>query len=704
MTDLFLQDGGLIIDPTGALVVGTDPENCECCGAQACLGCLAGTLLSEGACPHAPGDTLTLVVTRPTRTRSIRVENCGFGGCYGCAGVKTIGGDPIKLRYTYEGRYWVFYPPSFAFDQDPNFPACQRAGPQNPCLTYIGCTEGGVQTPPFVVPPPPGCANGVQPCVAAPTLATPPPATWRFAGMRFDLPCDTAEEAQCCNPCGGALPGGCFACGMSKYQTRMSVAYPWAREIFLYRCGQKPFGQVRDADGNITAQTSDLWQQFLGFAHAETHYLFDPSCREIPANVPVEPDGDTIPPLSSVVPKLYIYACAGVPMFEFDFLSAATAGVISQSEALEAIKTMRRLGALAFNLSPAEVTEWRSTMAKLEAADRLATIDWRGKASAELAAAAGTIPQFAGCSTPPVGLPELGPVRKSFYPALDPRQAVDTAQAFQMPVCEGVVLGTGDPNYVAWASIQHTYFRCAPGGWTFAAWLFGSDPLIPEDPKFVWYGRTIGHNVIPHSQIAQNGFTDFAWNASGIPNVVVCTSSPCPDPPGFPCQQVDLCDEDGGSCPSLVQACDLAYGHASYGSTCTMFVASWGQYSPSEILGQQVCECSAQNAAYVVRSKVGCTFDTSAVPWIFRERTEVDDAIPQPEMPYPGAMAACSTCQGLNQGVPPIGPGGSADTLCLGHVCWDATQICGGYLAGNPASFAAPTISDPVCTPAGGAA
>lgn len=698
MTDALIKEEGWVAKD-GAIVVVGDPSSCPCCGAASCLGCVAGSLLSEGACPHAPGDTLTLVLPRPTEIRSINLHTCGQpGGCKGCGKVVTEGGEAVKIRYTlHQGaRHWVFYPPPYCFDGDPSYPACHRAGPGDPCLYYQGCTEGGVGVPPFGLIQP-ACPGGAQPCASAPTLTIPPPNTWRFATMRFDLPCSTPQEDDCCDCTNGVLPSGCFACGMSLYQQRMAPQYPWAEEILRYRCGQKPFGPIHNDTGAVTAFTSDLWQQFLGFAHLEHHYLYDPACVQIPANVPVDEDGDTIPTLSSIVPKLFIYACGGVPMFEFDFYDAAAAGVISTQQADNAVAIMRRLNPLAFSLSPAEVDDWRAVMAALEADGRLRTIDWRGEAAAELAEAAGTIPQMAGCVVAAANLPELAPVRKTHYPALDPRKVWASAAPRQVPTCQGVVLAPADPNYFAWAEIQHTYFRCMPGGWTFAAWQFGSDINQPEDPAYVWYGREIGHNVLLHSQAAGGGNTDYAWAANGQPSKTTCTPAPCADPTPPNCTPVNICDPDI-PCPALTPACDDAFGRIGYGGTCDIFLAAFGRYrvEPSELYGD-LCTCGFQNVSYVVRAARNCVFDATSIPWQFRERTDADDVAVQPTAKYPGVLAACSTCQGLNAGVPPFDPTGGSGVLCPGHACWDATDICGGMLVVDQSEFTAPDVGLPQC-------
>lgn len=695
---LILTETGELIFRAGGAFGDASGTDC-CCEGPGCTGCLSGDILSHGACPHSPGDTLTLVLQRPTRIQDASFSTCGGpDGCYGCGKITIQGGPPVKLRYAWESRNWVFYPPSYAFDGDPGFPACQRAGPQNPCSVYVGCTEGGVAVPPFVVPLVPCQTGAVDACTGGPTLFIPPSNTWIKAVTRFDLPCDTASEAQCCDPCGNfTLPVGCWSCGMSKYQHRMSTAYPWARELMLYRCGEKPFGPIHDENGAQVDATSDLWQQFLGFAHSEVHYLFDPSCREIPPEL-LGPDGETSPPLASIVPKLFIFACSGVPMFEFDFLDAAADGVIDSFAAMEAIKTMRRLGPLAFNLSPAEVNQWRATIAALEGAGRMRTVDWRGEAAAELTAAAGKIPGMAACATTPQALQELWPVRKNHYPALDPRKVIDTAKPGQPHVCEGFAIAPGSPSFLEWSAIQHTYFRCAPGGWTFAAWAFGNDETIPEDPKLVWYGRDIGHNVIPHSQIAAGSNTDYAWNPSGIPNITTCVSTPCGGPPPPFCTQVDVCDPDI-PCPALVPACDDRLGHVAYGGTCDLFVAAYGQYGVefSQQYGS-LCTCRFDNTSYVVRGTKGCVFDVSSVPWTFRAKADGDDdVLVQPQATYPVTFAACSTCQGLNLGVPPFSPSGGSDSLCPGHACWDALQICGGLLVVDESIFTAPSVGAPIC-------
>jgi len=198
-------------------------------------------------------------------------------------------------------------------------------------------------------------------------------------GFRYGYPCSTEDEDKCCRYDNGytdrSITGQGFtelhiaglngpiqnkenACnylGLTKYRRRMlKNYYPWAYQIFSYALDNLlPFGNptkhwaslgvgpdgepsnrlvnvghnlVNSQGQAINLFLNSLRFQFMGFAFCEHHYDGACGCSEFSEDF----NQDII--LSRYIPRRFIFACSGIPMFEFDIYEAVKDGKISSDQ------------------------------------------------------------------------------------------------------------------------------------------------------------------------------------------------------------------------------------------------------------------------------------------------------------------------------------------------------------------------------------
>ena len=201
----------------------------------------------------------------------------------------------------------------------------------------------------------------------------------RIGGSRNfkqSYPCSTPDEDLCCKYYGGGTPdryitgvnlselhvtgplgiilqnnpNACNYLGLTKYRRRMlKTYYPWAWQIFSYSLDKLlPFGnptwhwatvqpknklvRVGQKTDPPTSPESLYWTslrfQFLGFAFCEHHY--DSACGCFYKDNNVIKDGVIY---SRYIPRRLMFACSGIPMFEFDIYEAIKDGVFSSDQA-----------------------------------------------------------------------------------------------------------------------------------------------------------------------------------------------------------------------------------------------------------------------------------------------------------------------------------------------------------------------------------
>ena len=195
--------------------------------------------------------------------------------------------------------------------------------------------------------------------------------------FKQSYPCSTADEDNCCRYSGYQIlevdrwitgvgydalhiagqfgqilqnrPNSCNYLGLTKYRRRiLKTYYPWAWQIFSYNLDKLlPFGnptwhwaslgtpeqaqlvkvgqKIQLPNDNNLYLTS-LRFQFLGFAFCEHHY--DRACG---CFFKADDIKDEVI-FGRYIPRRFMFACSGIPMFEFDIYEAIKDGTFAESE------------------------------------------------------------------------------------------------------------------------------------------------------------------------------------------------------------------------------------------------------------------------------------------------------------------------------------------------------------------------------------
>lgn len=400
-----------------------------CCACACSVNdCILSDQIDSGCC-HAC-DELLLWCERPGFgfTQQFR-SGLGPGSkCQWNYSITQAGMDPVQAVYKFHGAYWRCEIPN--------------------------------TTPESLYPLPPRC-----------------PPDWN-AGAQCEDPSFYACD------CGGVSPGICL-CGQTwltpwrKFNLENDPNTHWLTEMTCHKGGAALSGTV-----------SSLYNEFLCVVHRERWWkLPQGECAPegyllVPGCTTSECAGacGTVPyNRSDLVPKWWIYACSGVPLFAFDLTDAVDHGVITGAEKSDFIT------AIGLKNQPSQ-----AVLAKLGNAGYFDTKDWRAKQQDEFAELDARFPGagYAACIASPTSMAALGPVRKRLCApfaaaAVTPwlnradceasQQALNVGAACFIPY-PGSLLNQADYEY--WAERQWVYGRAVPGGWTWAGWNAVSGPCI----------------------------------------------------------------------------------------------------------------------------------------------------------------------------------------------------------------------------------
>jgi hypothetical protein len=326
------------------------------------------------------------------------------------------------------------------------------------------------------------------------------------------------DVRQCCND---FFPIGCL-CGDSdlspfRYDRLIeNRCTRWWPEIMCHKDGTDTgAGRLRDA--------------LLCVVHWERWWKIpvDECAPEVRIKIP----GPPVPFVtSSVVPRWWIFACSGVPVFTFDLDDAVEKGVIDAGERSSFISSVQQL---------AQPTQ--SILKKLGDAGYFATKDWRDEQQQAYAELDARFPNagYGNCIQDPANMQLLGPIRKRAAPYLKCRDTSPTAKPLQPPLaCEKDFPGGSQADYQYWKDRQWVYFRAVCGGWAYGCWDVSEDDLL----------QGIGRNG-QCFQAVYGSVKPAGWQT--------CTANACSDC----CNQSYYCCTDlANNCPdrcgqSLAQGC-----------------------------------------------------------------------------------------------------------------------------------------------------
>jgi hypothetical protein len=529
-----------------------------------------------------------------------------------------------------------------------------------------------------------------------------------FAGEGCANPnCEPAYASDvCCSTTLPSFPNDClydtwFGPGIGGLSN-------WRRDKLHSECATRWFVEMVGHKGDVNAplggpqSVGSMYDTFVFLLHHERWWRIAEDCApSVRIRVPGCVQGAGEPPSSDcggipfqeddLVPKWWIFACSGVPIYQWEIDEALALGVISSGDYTQL------MNAIALNQQPPQA------VIKKFAAVYGQTRDWRAdqrQAYIDLHAKfpnAGYDACIEDCAT----MPMLGPVRKRLtapsvtdgvftpllrksdvIPELLPKQAACFLDYDGKPGNES--------DYQFWRERQWVYFSAVPGGWTWAGWNANCDPTKSEVENIL-EGCSRGEGIGGPTLI-------------GSP-MLAFAGEPRPPSICVPCACVCRTDPEAGDvcCNDCVQDCATVCGPAPLQGcdppsacrrfcvipTCegVRFIAS--QYYFSNDVDPILCVNTGEYRCLWTVESFLTTAQRSRNSWDaacpYRCRTENP---PLPAFNNWPAVVACATGQDAICGdlIDPAHPlGYTVNDLCCGNYCVD-------YNYANPAGFPCPII------------
>lgn len=404
----------------------------ECCCECRRKDCLSGDTTDTGCCHWC--DDLLLWCERPAWAFTQQAAATGLGpGGSKCQWNYTRSSaelPPVQAIYRYYGERWKCVIPT-----------------------------GGAET---LYPLPSRCPEDFQNVGLGVTLCYP---------LSFYL-CNNSTSH--CNAPGVQICL-CNSAWLTPYRKELLNADPatkWLVEMTCFKNGQA-----------LSGTYGSLYDEFLCVVHREHwwrlpigecaagDYLHVPNCT---GGTCTDGCGTTTWQTDQLVPKWWIYACSGAPLWRFDLDDAVARGYLTGSERTT-ILTAIGLG----NQPPQQLLK------KMAQGGYFDTKDWREDQRAALQELHAWFPTagYNLCIEDCADMDYLGPVRRRLpapytnpptrVPWLDRDDAELSQRLLNVPAsCFKDYPGTdADQNaYTYWAERQWVYFRAVPGGWTWVGW------------------------------------------------------------------------------------------------------------------------------------------------------------------------------------------------------------------------------------------
>lgn len=282
----------------------------------------------------------------------------------------------------------------------------------------------------------------------------------RCAG-ELDTHCYNPPDVRQC--CTDFFPTGCL-CG----STDLSPFRYW--RLFENRCSRFLTEAYCHKNGAPVVGPFNMRSLLLCIVHKERWWKIPvDTCN---SDVRIRIPGPAVPFAGSqIVPKWWIFACSGVPVFGFDVDDAVERGVISAQEQSD----------LYFAISN-QLQPDQGILQKMGEAGYFTTKDWRNEQAQAYDELNQRFPS-AGYNTcanlDPAALNVLGPVRKRYAPFLRCRDVAPSAVPLQPPLsCEKDFPGGSAEDEQYWKDRQWVYFRAACGGWAWGCWDVTDEALL----------------------------------------------------------------------------------------------------------------------------------------------------------------------------------------------------------------------------------
>jgi hypothetical protein len=572
----------------GARQIQADPTlditQCKCCdckGVLTCKGCMQGVTmgLDAGCCPSKDE---ALIFEYARLGSSSNRTCCNFNSTrYSCCSEGKIAASNVRYSYHYVGKFFrIDYAATGSPYRNRSTSGPVYGWPQNnlPRLcSYCDPLSHNERNNSSQDPPNCTCMDYAD-------------------GEAID----DSPFGPCTIQSGGCIAPfvDCFCMGsgvfkntdregqrLSRYrkkQMEREPYYRWLLDIMCYDEGNVFKNPWFTVDPTTGLQQRDfngtLYNHLVGVVHCEHWWEID-RCPQNP-NVDFAADGFTNINSSCLVPRFWIQACSGVPLFDFEFVDAVEKGYIAPGDLNEIWSAVGN-----------EQTPAQDIMNRMSEGGYFETGDWRQTALDEIKNLQGrtyTKDEYSGLNLPSCSdLKYLGPVRKKYfnystnvpgappgYPAfLNPKNArpnivnsnpVEQLESLQLPTqylldpWNGQYPLPTNPqsnpqqieeynDFVAWKDSQWVYMHARPGGWDYvcAGYYDGTEDVkIPDLPRRFMNDIITCEDPEAPSVITQDTFGGCLTGILGVPQRSFsndCQSGPpneCPSATRLPCGDV----------------------------------------------------------------------------------------------------------------------------------------------------------------------
>lgn len=405
---------------------------CCCCPT---FDCLSGDQIGSGCCHGC--DTLLLWCDRPRdEVKYLATATSPVSGtCIKCVVTSWDSLPPVQAIYHYHGTYWR--------------------------VATLG-NGNGINT---LLPPYPQCPTYLSTCFVP--------------GYEDCDNCNLFDQSGC----------ACYSGAWTRYQIDKWSSDNdslWGPEIICFKGGNS----IGPNHGRLEGQLLGLvyrerwWKIAEGTVDCEQYRIYVPECVETPNGWQCQ-DGTPIQG-DNLVPKWWIYACSGCPIFDFDIADAEERGFITTQDAIDI-----RL-ALGQGDQPAQ-----DLLERMAAGGYFDSKDWREDQRQAFIDLDAEFPGagYGACVEDVSLMSELGPFRRRLCspfseanptPILNRADVKDTAVPLQVDAgCfkdyPGSFSSGNELKYQAWVDRQWVYLRAAPGGWTYAGWNAAAECNQPEE-------------------------------------------------------------------------------------------------------------------------------------------------------------------------------------------------------------------------------
>lgn len=661
-----------------------------CCGGKKCLSdCLIGSEVQHGCCHKE--DTLLLWCERPTY--SFR-ENYQFGATppFGsntherCEITTYNEQEPVQAIYEY---YDCFYRCIAVNALQPitnlaqlgtkcRDETCSPEDYDGPCSALNGCCDNDSSQNP-------ACCECNVP--------------WLSSWRRQKLAGYTANIDWC-------IPDTPDNVGYDEYK--------WLLETTCHKGG----AVLAPATGSCCviegySQCDRLLNQVIGIIHFERWWKI----ADCPEGVRIYvPGGLGAYQTDDLVPKWWIYACSGIPLYVGDLCDAVRFGVITVDEAVALIQQIQ--DPVTYGMPN------QATLRKLGDAGYIAAKDWREEqrqAYIDLHArfpAAG----YDAFIEPVENMHTLGPFRKrmtyatvglSNLPLLRKADVTTTTNLDNLQA-DGFLSYPGSnvsqEDYDYWCQRQWVYFRARPGGWTWAGWQQGQGQA-EIDSILLGNGRADQSCV---DALTGNPRTDITC-ATCVPcdsGLIACGCGTCPEHtnPSARCSPNDYNTKEGlvaTSCANITFT-PVCEGLAIVSNT---YEIQRQMVNPggSGCQAQDTWTCLVETRNFLVEAKRSVDSWLDSVPYMCRtERPPLPVFTSWPDLDHThkGFVFLCSYINGCATQTEnnPLNKTYTSADLCCGGYCsncpTDGTPIenfCGIEACAGPDRVCG--IGDEVCPP-----